>query len=130
MLSGRCHCGAIAYEMPEQTIHQSLCHCADCRRAAGAPMVAWAMVPAEQLTVRGAPRIYASSEHARRHFCAVCGTGLFYTNETQFPGMVDIQTATLDDPGALPPTAHVQVAERISWMTTAHDLPTFERYPG
>ncbi|MDP2011602.1 MAG: GFA family protein [Phenylobacterium sp.] len=130
MLTGRCHCGAVTYEMPEQTIHLALCHCADCRRASGAPMVAWAMVPTDQVKIEGATRIYASSEHGRRHFCEACGTGLFYTNEAVFPGLIDVQTATLDDPGALPPTAHIQVAERISWMATAHDLPTFERYPG
>jgi hypothetical protein len=25
--------------------------------------------------------------------------------------------------------AHIQVAERISWMERAHELPAFERYP-
>lgn len=130
MLTGRCHCGAITYEMAEQTIHHTLCHCTDCRRSAGAPMVAWGMVPADQIRIDGAPHVYASSEHGRRHFCQACGTGLFYTNEQVFPGLIDVQTATLDDPGALQPTAHIQVAERIAWMATAHELPAFERYPG
>ena len=130
MLKGRCHCGSVTYEMPAQTIHLALCHCTDCRRASGAPMVTWAMVPTDQVKIEGATRVYASSEDGRRHFCEACGTGLFYTNEAVFPGLIDVQTATLDDPGALQPTAHIQVAERISWMATAHELPTFERYPG
>ena len=130
MLTGRCHCGAIQYEMPEQVLHHALCHCADCRRHAGAPMVGWAMIPAGDLKVTGEPVIYASSEHGRRHFCGRCGTGLFYVNEAMLPGMVDIQTGTLDDPDALPPTAQIQVAERVGWMRTAHELPEFERYPG
>ncbi|WP_430418895.1 GFA family protein [Phenylobacterium sp.] len=130
MLTGRCHCGAITYEMGEQTVHHTLCHCTDCRRSAGAPMVAWGMVPADQITIHGAPHVYASSEHGRRHFCPACGTGLFYTNDEIFPGLIDVQTATLDDPAALQPTAHIQVAERIAWMATAHGLPAFDRYPG
>jgi hypothetical protein len=130
MLKGRCHCGAVRYEMPEEVLHHALCHCADCRRHAGAPMVAWAMVPAGELRVTGQPKVYRSSEHGRRHFCEACGTGLFYVNEVLLPGMVDIQTGTLDDPNALPPRAHIQVAERIAWMETAHELPAFERYPG
>jgi hypothetical protein len=130
MLTGRCHCGAVTYEMPAEAIHRALCHCTDCRRAAGAPMVAWALVPADQMKIDGATRIYASSEHGRRHFCEVCGTGLFYTNEAIFPGLIDVQSATLDDPDALQPTAQIQVAERISWMGVVHELPTFERYPG
>ena len=43
--------------------------------------------------------------------------------------MLDIQTATLDDPGMLPLQIHVQTAERIGWMESAHSLPQFERYP-
>ena len=130
MLHGQCHCGAIHYEMRGETAHQALCHCSDCRRHAGAPLVAWAMVAADNLTIRGVPQTYASSEHGRRHFCGACGTSLFYTNETMLPGMIDVQVATLDDPNALPPGAHIQVAERIGWMASAHELPQFERYPG
>jgi hypothetical protein len=32
------------------------------------------------------------------------------------PGIVDVQTATLDNPALLPPRHQVQVAERIAWM--------------
>jgi hypothetical protein len=44
--------------------------------------------------------------------------------------MIDVQTCTLDDPDALAPAIHVQTAERLQWMVTAHELPAFERYPG
>lgn len=130
MPTGRCHCGAIRYTMRGEPVHNALCHCSDCRRHAGAPMVGWAMVPADQVTVEGEPTVYRSSEHGRRHFCGRCGTGLFYVNERMLPGMIDVQTGTLDDPASLPPQAHIQVAERIAWMADAHDLPRFERYPG
>ncbi len=130
MLRGQCHCGAIRYEMPEETVHQALCHCEDCRRHAGAPMVAWAMVPAETMRIEGEARVYASSEHGRRQFCGQCGTALFYTNEATLPGMIDVQIATLDTPERLPPGAEIQVAERIVWMTPIGDLPQFARYPG
>lgn len=129
MPTGRCHCGAVTYEMPAQTIHHALCHCTDCRRSAGAPMVAWGMAPSDAVRINGRTRVYASSEHGRRHFCEVCGTGLFYTNEAIFPGMIDVQTATLDDPDQLQPQAQIQTAERIGWMATAHELPQFARYP-
>ena len=129
-LMGRCHCGAVAFEVRGEPIGRALCHCADCRRSAGAPMVGWAMFPAEAFKVaRGAARTYASSEHGRRHFCAACGTGLYYTNDKMLPGIVDVQIATLDDPNALAPQCHIQVAERLDWMRRAHDLPEFERYP-
>ena len=128
MLTGGCHCGAIRYEIAGEAINHLLCHCKDCQRASGAPVVAWIMVLDEQLIVTGEPSIYASSEHARRYFCIQCGTSLFYSNAEHMPGRVDIQSATLDDPDALPPTAHVQTAERIGWMAEAHRLPQHERW--
>ena len=128
--TGGCHCGAIRYEVSGPPKNHALCHCSDCRRHAGAPMVGWTMFAAENVkTVRGVPKVYASSEHGRRHFCADCGTGLFYTNAKILPGIIDVQSATYDDPSAFPARAHIQVAERIAWMEKAHELPTFERFP-
>lgn len=44
---GQCHCGAIRYEVSGEPVYHALCHCRDCRRSAGAPMVAWALFPRE-----------------------------------------------------------------------------------
>lgn len=129
-MDGGCHCGAVRYRLSGATAHVALCHCADCRRHAGAPMVCWAAVPAEQLAITGELTSYASSEHGRRQFCGRCGTSLFYVNEAVLPGLVDVQTGTLDDPEQLPPQAHIQTAERLAWMSGIGDLPAFARFPG
>lgn len=131
MLKGGCHCGAVRYEASKGASRHALCHCEDCRKSAGAPVVGWAIFELGDITVtKGAPKVRASSEHGRRHFCADCGAGLFYTNDVIFPGLIDVQSATLDDPDAIiAPMAHIQTAERIGWMKHTHDLPEFERYP-
>lgn len=129
-IAGGCHCGAVRYEVEGVAMTHALCHCTDCRRHAGAPMVGWTMYPEDALRVtKGAVKVYVSSEHARREFCADCGTGLFYRNAENLPGVVDIQSATYDDPDAIPAQVHIQVAERIGWMGDAHTLPAFERFP-
>lgn len=131
MLEGGCHCGAIRYWVEGEPKHAALCHCVDCRRQSGAPMVAWTLFGNDAFAVtKGQARIYASSEHGRRHFCGDCGTGLFYTNDVIFPDMTDVQSATLDDPDALPVQAQIQTAERIGWMNQIDSLPQFERFPG
>lgn len=130
MLTGRCHCGAISYEAEGEPEHHALCHCTDCRRSAGAPMVGWMAFKEEQVRIEGAPITYTSSEHGRRSFCGVCGTGLFYRNAAYLPGIVDIQSSTLDNPEQHAPGAHIQTAERLGWMTDLNELPAFERYPG
>ena len=130
VLKGGCHCGAVRYEVRGEAVIHYLCHCNDCRRHAGAPMVGWATFPEKALVVtKGNPKTYASSEHVVREFCPDCGTGLFYKNTNLLPGLVDIQTGALDEPNLLPADFHIQTAERLLWMSDAHALPEYERFP-
>jgi hypothetical protein len=93
-------------------------------------MVGWIAYREDQVMVKGVPVTYESSENGRRQFCGACGTGLFYTNATMLPGIIDIQSATLDAPADMPPGAHIQMAERLPWMADVSDLPQFARFPG
>jgi hypothetical protein len=129
-MKGGCHCGAIRYETRGESITHALCYCSDCRRHAGAPMVGWAMFTEGQVSInKGVTKVYKSSEHGRREFCPDCGTGLFYKNAEMLPGIIDIQTGTLDDPNQLPARCHIQTAERITWIPDINKLPEFERFP-
>ncbi len=132
MFSGGCHCGVVKYEVEGEAKHHTVCHCGDCRHAAGAPMVGWIAFQSDQVRVTsGALKVRASSEFGRRHFCPECGTGLFYTNDAILPGLTDIQSATLDEGAeAPPPAAHIQFAEHLTWTDRLNELPKFDRYPG
>ena len=44
-ITGGCHCGAVRYEAEGEALTHALCHCVDCRRHAGAPMVGCAVGP-------------------------------------------------------------------------------------
>lgn len=129
--TGGCHCGAVRYSVTGEPDHVALCHCSDCRKSAGAPVVSFAAFPIDRFEItHGEPRVFNSSGQSFRSFCGSCGTSLFYRNEEFLPGLTDIHTATLDDPSVLPPAVHIQTAEQIDWMANAHELPRFERYPG
>lgn len=128
---GGCHCGAVRYRITGQPVHAALCHCSDCRKSAGAPMVAWAAFREEDFALLGGELTsFNSSSRVERSFCPHCGTGLTYRNPDALPGLVDVQLATFDDPDALKPMAQIQTAERLRWMETAHALPAFARLPG
>jgi len=130
MPTGRCHCGACVYAFDDAPTRASVCHCADCRRCAGAHGVAWLAVPGGAFrVVEGEPAIYRSSPGTERHFCGTCGTGLYYINEELLPGIVDVQIGTLDDPDAFPPQALIQMADAPVWVETLHTLPKFARFP-
>jgi hypothetical protein len=85
MITGGCHCGAIRYQAEGEALTHALCHCTDCRRHAGAPMVGSTMYPQGAVKVtRGTLKVYESSQHGRRHFCPDCGTGLLFLRERTF----------------------------------------------
>lgn len=129
-LEGGCRCGNIRYEITGDISHTAVCHCKDCRRSAGAPIVAWVGVKSDSFRIlKGEPRVWSGYSKAKRFFCAECGTGIYYENDTLLPGLVDVTLATLDDPEQCPPQIHVQVAEKLSWIEDTISIPAFQRYP-
>lgn len=129
-ITGGCRCGAVRYESAGEPEHHAVCHCGDCRASAGAPFVSWLAFSETAVTITGAPTTYESSPGVFRQFCGTCGTGLFYRNEAVLPGLVDIQSGTLDKPDEHAPGAQIQVAERLGWVGSLDQVPAFERYPG
>ena len=130
-MEGGCRCGAVRYKIDGEALHHALCHCRDCQLASGAPMVAWLAVPSSAFTLtKGVPVSYTADTGSTRQFCSACGTPLFFINEAVLPGLVDIQSVTLDDPDAVTPQAQIQTAERRSWMLQLSEMPEFDRFPG
>jgi hypothetical protein len=129
-LSGGCACGAVRYETDAAPFHRTLCHCVDCRRAAGAPAVAWFSVPAAGLRfVRGTPAVHRSSPRVERGFCGACGTPLTYRNDA-YPEEVDVITCSLDDPEAASPQDHTFASQCLPWMRVDDGLPVYPRSRG
>ncbi|MGI4945401.1 MAG: GFA family protein [Janthinobacterium lividum] len=122
MLAGGCFCGAVRYQAAAEPFHETVCHCADCRRAVGAAAVAWFTVPSSTLRwTAGTPAAFQSSPGVMRRFCAVCGTSLTYEGA---PGEVDVTICSLDDPNVVPPRDHTRTAARLSWDIIGDGLPT------
>jgi hypothetical protein len=88
-------------------------------------MVAWFTVPRSAFRlVAGAPPRFASSDRATRTFCPRCGTSLTFESDA-FPDEVDVTTASLDDPEAVPPRDHTRTATRLRWVRLADALPAY-----
>lgn len=125
--TGGCLCGAVRYSARAPLGNATICHCDMCRKAAGAPWMAFVVVTRDQVEFTGEPRaLYRSSAIASRGFCGRCGTALTWEGD-KHPDMVDIAIATLDEPARVPPTDQIFAAEAIGW---AQDLSTLPSYPG
>jgi hypothetical protein len=128
-LVGGCQCGAVRHAISGTPLMTALCHCSTCRRATGAPAVAWAMFKDEQVAFAGRrPAEYRSSPEAKRGFCGACGTPISFT-ASYIPGLIDITIGSLDRPDALAPALHYWDSKRLPWMAFAGDLPKYPEFP-
>jgi hypothetical protein len=124
-LDGGCACGAVRYRIVAAPKDAGYCHCSLCRRASGAPVVAFATVPFDSFQVTsGNPRRRRSSDFGERWFCAECGTQLAMHVDHQ-PDTIDFTIASLDKPDAVTPGFHIFLGSRIGWFDCADAL---ERY--
>jgi len=125
-MKGGCFCGEIRYEILGETYHQTVCHCSICRRTTGAPLVAWFSVSAGDFRfTSGTPARFRSSSKGARTFCPSCGTQLTLRLDDN-GHEVDVTTASLDDPGLVPPADHTYYQDRIRWVSLSDSLPTYD----
>jgi hypothetical protein len=106
--TGRCLCGAVAYEVRGPLRDILICHCEECRRWTGhvgafssARLGDFALVEERGLRWVDSPR---SDRHARRGFCAECGSSLFW--QPAESDRINVAVGTLDRPTGLRVAGH------------------------
>lgn len=123
MMTGSCLCGSVRYSVAAESFGTSLCHCEDCRKSSGAPVVAWTFFPVGTIRFDGEVRTvrFAGRE---RTFCPACGSPLMFFDPA-IPGQFEVTTCTLDRAAEIEPRDHNWTADRLPWFDTADDLPRF-----
>jgi len=129
VLTGRCACKAIAYEVADEFIAAFSCYCSNCRALTGSAFLPWGEIDGEKLTVTtGASSLLvvgdADGAHAVR--CGECFSLLYWTARD---GNIRVPYGSLVDEPSLKPTAHMFVASKASWYEILDDLPQHEEYP-
>ncbi|MBV9956303.1 MAG: GFA family protein [Pseudolabrys sp.] len=117
--SGGCQCGAVRFRASKFG-RASICHCRMCQKAYGSYV--GALVTAHDLEwTRGAPAWFASSNRAKRGFCAQCGTPLsFKPDDSDF----EVSCASFDDPRVVAPVLQVNPESKQPFFDTLSELPT------
>jgi hypothetical protein len=127
-LEGGCLCGQVRFGFSAGAVFDAgYCHCRMCQRASGAPVIAFANVPAADFAVTaGAPRLYASSPGVVRAFCGTCGAQL-YCAPAGGTGHVAVNIGCLDDPeaAAIRPRLHMFAGQQLNWLALRDNLPRF-----
>ena len=129
MITGRCLCGAVRYQIAAAPLFMYHCHCSQCRHASGASFATNLLVPAQALEVTAGGDVLTSFESSpgkRRHFCSRCGSPLFSADE-KTPTLRSIRSGTLDADPELRPAGHFHVASRAPWVEIGDELPQSPR---
>lgn len=120
---GGCQCGAIRYALYAEPSGVSICHCRMCQKALGNFFGPFAGVKLEDFEwTRGQPKIFHSSDKAKRGFCANCGTPLSFAYVDS--GAIDVSIGSLDRPAAVSPRTQIMPADKVTYVDSLADLPS------
>lgn len=79
MKTGSCLCGAVAFEISGPMDDVIACHCTQCRKMTGNYWTSTHVADGDlKLTKQDGLKWFASSADAKRGFCQVCGSSLFW----------------------------------------------------
>lgn len=120
---GHCRCGSVKMEANGDPVFSVYCHCDDCRRATGAPVLAAVAFMKSEIN-------WISDEMLKRHtngtahrlFCSNCGSPVAQEHDSK-NDRTYFSTCFMDNPEAYPPTAHTFEGEQLPWLELADNLP-------
>jgi hypothetical protein len=130
---GGCSCGALRYRLTDAPMFVNCCHCTSCQTETGSAFVINALIESDRVeTIAGAPEpVMTPSESGKGQQiwrCPDCRVAVW----SNYGGANDIlrfvRVGTLDDPGALPPDAHIFTRSKLPWLSLPERVPAFEAY--
>ena len=132
MMTGRCLCGAVTYELSGDPIATAVCHCEHCQRQSGGPFSVNLVIHESQLAVNGALQTYdergelGDDVYVRRKFCGTCGSPIV-SELAKTDGVVAVKVGSLDDRSTVNPTVEVWCVDRQPWVSLPNMAVSLER---
>jgi hypothetical protein len=132
-VTGRCLCGAVAFEIDYPAFWAWHDHGAASRRAHGAAYATYVGVWRKRFRITAGEDHIACYEDnrsgAKRSFCARCGTPLTY-ERARSRHMINVPRALFDARTGRQPLYHISFEERPEWAYAQEPLKPLKGYPG
>ena len=133
---GGCLCGNVRYQInakPEDMSGVTACHCQQCRRWSGHY---WASIHVPKTTLRitsGTDNIswFTSSDKAKRGFCQICGSTLFWHGfgYDALKNKIDISAGSLDESKNLQLVRHIFCRSKGAYYKIKDGVPKHQSFP-
>ena len=124
-----CRCGQLKATVTGDPVRVSACHCLNCKKRSGSAFAVQARWPSDQVRIEGGSKTFGkvadSGNRATFHFCANCGSDVYYEIDGKFDdkfnGLVAIPLGAFDDPFALQPRFSVWEKRKHDWLEIVGD---------
>ena len=128
MPSGSCLCGAVTFDIEGPLPGPDACHCSTCRKHSG-HYFASTDVPRSSVTIHGEGNVtwYQSSQKARRGFCSICGSSLFWDPVGR--DWIGIAMGAFEEPTGTQLAMHIYTADKGDYYDIADGVEQFEEIP-
>lgn len=131
-LEGGCACGRIRYRLAMPPMFVNCCHCRDCQRQTGGAFAINALTETDRIEMlQGRPEpVSMPTESGRSHDiyrCPDCWIAL-WSDYGRRPNLRFLRVATLDDPTALEPDAHIFTRSKLPWVRLPENARAFDIY--
>jgi hypothetical protein len=113
VFTGGCACGQLTFRAEGRATRVG--HCMTCRKASGSAFNAFAVFPADRVTISGEAASWRAVPQAERCFCPRCGSQTFYREADE----IEIRLGAFDEPDLFTPTYELWIKRRESWLCTS-----------
>jgi len=125
VLTGKCLCEGVRFELHGPLAPLGFCHCKQCQRASGSAFAANSSVAKSDFRVVAGQELvreYESSPGRFRAFCSRCGSPV-YKRVSDQPDSVRVRLGLVDGDPQLRPRVHVWASAKAPWYEITDGLP-------
>ena len=122
-MKGTCLCGGVRFEVTEDFLSVSACHCTSCKKISGGAGTVSGRANTSAIRVLAGEELlttYQPAEGTAKTFCSVCGSNLFGGGWPESE-QASVRLSTLETPFDRKPERHVFVRSVAPWETLPDD---------
>ncbi|MGI9406314.1 MAG: GFA family protein [Hyphomicrobiaceae bacterium] len=134
MRTGRCQCGDVRFECPDEPDELYVCHCRECQRQSGSAFGISFITRWDDLRLtQGEPQHWTrptdSGGTVQCAFCPSCGSRLWHRPDDA-DDIVSIKGGTLDQPVDVSAATHIWTTRKMPGVAIPDGATTFPGEPG
>jgi hypothetical protein len=122
-VKGSCLCGGVGFEVTEDFLSVTACHCTNCKKISGSGGTVSGRAKTSTISVFQGEELlrnYTPPEGTAKTFCSVCGSNIFGGGWPEAE-QVSVRLSTLDEPCDRRPEWRIYVRSVAPWETLPDD---------